>query len=84
VNRLLTCCVDVDHPQGPGQLVRQGCRVTFEIIIPCNLAETPYYLFSSHGVHTHPPPPPHKTPQELKEEITGLIQRMKDPSLTTG
>ncbi|KAF1977132.1 hypothetical protein BU23DRAFT_596618, partial [Bimuria novae-zelandiae CBS 107.79] len=42
---------DVDHPQGKGKLVRVLCGVTFNIIIPFDLQECPYYLFTSHGIH---------------------------------
>lgn len=30
----------------------------FNILIPKNVEECPYYIFTSHGAHTHPPPPP--------------------------
>lgn len=83
-NVLLTCLKDIDHAQGPGQLVHQPCEVTFDIIIPQNLEETPYYLFHSQGVHTHAPPPPHKTPEQLTKEIINLIHQINDPGLTTG
>ncbi len=81
---MLTRSQDVDHPQGNGRLVQRQCGVAFDIIIPCDLQDTPYYLFTSHGVHIHPPPPPHKTPEAVTKEIVALIQRMNDPSLTTG
>ncbi|KAF1970941.1 hypothetical protein BU23DRAFT_570211 [Bimuria novae-zelandiae CBS 107.79] len=73
---------DVDHPQGKGKLVRVLCGVTFNIIIPFDLQECPYYLFTSHGIHSHPPPPPTKTPEALTQEIVALIRRANDPSLT--
>jgi len=81
---LLTRSEEIDHPQGKEQLMHQDCGVTFDIIIPNNLVATPYYLFTSLGEHIHPPPPPHKTPTELKDEIVRLVKRMQDPSLTTG
>ncbi|KAF2714917.1 hypothetical protein K504DRAFT_486708 [Pleomassaria siparia CBS 279.74] len=79
-SRMKKCTVN--HLQGPGQLVHQACEAEFDILIPCNLEETPYYLFTSHGVHTHPPLSPHNTPAELREEVIKLIYRMHDPSLT--
>lgn len=41
----------------------------------------PYILFTSHGVHTHPPPPPNKQPAEMLNDILDIIKRIKDPQL---
>lgn len=39
-------------------------------------------LFTSHGKHTHPPPPPTKPPQEILQEIQDLVRAMRDPDLS--
>ena len=80
INRLL----GKDHPQGPGALVMKGCGVIFHILIPEDLTSTPYILFTTHRVHTHPPPPPNITPKRLVSDITDLVKRIRDPNLTLG
>lgn len=39
-------------------------------------------IWTSHGVHTHPPPPPTRYPVELLKDILGLNQCMDTISLT--
>jgi hypothetical protein len=79
---LLTKSVDVDHPQGKGQLVQHKCKVVFNIIIPLDLEKTPYFLFCSHGVHEHPPPPPTRTSESIEAELVEVVRRIRDPNLT--
>src|ERR1043165_6673491 len=81
---MLTCCQDVHHPQGTGRLVIQDCEVKFDLIIPQDTTRYPYWLFNSKGIHTHPPPPPVRTPEAIVEEIRGAIQKINDPSLSVG
>lgn len=81
---LLTRSQDVDHPQGKGKLIRVLCEVEFHILIPINLEDHPYYLFTSVGVHNHAPPPPSKVPEVLSQEIVDLIRRSQDPNITAG
>jgi hypothetical protein len=81
---LLTCSRDVNHPQGKGKLVRMECGVQFDIIIPVHVTPGAQYIFTSHGIHTHPPPPPTRTPEALTQDIVSLIRRVKDPSMTVG
>ncbi|CBF71257.1 hypothetical protein AN6691.2 [Aspergillus nidulans FGSC A4] len=47
-----------------------------------NIQETPYILFTSHGIHQHPPPPPHKPPEQILKGIESIIRNMRNPSLT--
>ncbi|KAF2463371.1 uncharacterized protein BDR25DRAFT_245849, partial [Lindgomyces ingoldianus] len=56
--------------------------VKFDIIIPVYVNQCPYYTFTSHGVHMHPPPPPTRTPEALTQEIISLVRRVNDPSMT--
>jgi hypothetical protein len=44
----------------------------------------PFVLFVSFGVHTHPPPPPTKTPRQIQQDIIALIQQQDTATLTTG
>jgi hypothetical protein len=59
----------------------QHCDVDFNILIPQDIERNPYILFTSHGTHTHPPPPPSKTPPQIWAEIQQLVQRLQDPDL---
>ncbi|EAW17145.1 uncharacterized protein NFIA_005070 [Aspergillus fischeri NRRL 181] len=47
-----------------------------------NIQAAPYILFTSHGIHQHPPPPPHKPPELILRGIQDIIRRMRNPSLT--
>ena len=61
-----------------------SCEVKFTIMIPSNLEDCPYVLFCSHGIHTHPPPPPSKAPESIMMEVVDIIRRTKDADLTLG
>jgi len=84
VNSILTCSKGVDHPNGAGKLEKLPCSVIFSIIMPNDLTATPYILFTSHGTHTHPPPPPNKAPKRMVSEILAVIDRTLNPALTAG
>ncbi|BCR83612.1 uncharacterized protein ACHE_60818S [Aspergillus chevalieri] len=73
-----------DHPQGPGKLVHAKCNVTFHWLIPTDLSQNPYFVFMSHGVHTHVPPPPRKAPAKIMNGILQSINQARSPSLTLG
>lgn len=81
MTKLQNC--DVDHAQGKGQLISLKCDVEINILIPINLQATPYFIFCSHGVHKHPPPPPTRTPESIQLELVQLVRKINDPSLTT-
>jgi hypothetical protein len=57
------------------------CDVEFHIMIPEDIDTTPYILFTSHGMHVHPLPPPNKPPQAIISDVLRVIQRMRDPNL---
>ena len=54
------CFKGRDHPQGSGRLQHTPCDVIFNALVPVDIGQCPYILFTSHGVHKHPPPPPTK------------------------
>lgn len=56
----------------------------FTALVPVGIDRSPYILFTSHGIHQHPPPPPHKPPEKIFLQVKQMIQRMQDPSMTTG
>ena len=56
----------------------------FNALVPVDISKCPYILFTSRGVHKHPPPPPTKPPERILQGIKQIIQQMQDPTLTTG
>ncbi|KAF2809704.1 uncharacterized protein BDZ99DRAFT_387971, partial [Mytilinidion resinicola] len=66
-----------------GRLLQATCNVVFNIFVPKDRTECEYILFTSHGTHTHPPPPGRRTPQELIAGLMSVISRINDPALTT-
>jgi hypothetical protein len=62
----------------------EKCDVAFNIIIPEDIENCPYILFTSHGIHTHPPPPPTIAPLIMLERIRQIIHDIRDPDMTTG
>ena len=74
----------IDHPQGPGKLVHIDCEVIFHVFVPNDLEETPYIHFTSHGTHSHAPPPPNKPPMQILNEVLELVRRISNPELALG
>ncbi|EYE90581.1 uncharacterized protein EURHEDRAFT_466851, partial [Aspergillus ruber CBS 135680] len=44
--------------------------------------DCPYVVFTSQGIHKHPPPPPHKPPELILRGVQNIIRQMRNPSLT--
>jgi hypothetical protein len=53
-------------------------------LVPIHIQTNPYVLFTSHGIHQHPPPPPHKPPEFIMKGIQNIIKERRNPSLTLG
>ncbi|PGG96334.1 hypothetical protein AJ80_09842 [Polytolypa hystricis UAMH7299] len=47
-----------------------------------NLINCPYMLFTSHGQHKHPPPPPNRPPATIMNRILHLIKEIREPNMT--
>ena len=60
------------------------CNVEFQLFVPEDLSDCPFIIWVSTGVHTHPPPPPTATPEVLIKGLIDTIQKIPDPTLTTG
>ena len=81
---LFLILLGIDHPQGPGKLNHKECQVRLSFYKPEDLEECPYIIFTSHGVHTHPPPVPSRPAPVIVDGLIQVIRRINDPSLTTG
>ena len=49
------------------------CPVIFYHIIPEKLKECPFIVTISVGKHNHPPPPPRKTPYNIKSQLQKIF-----------
>jgi hypothetical protein len=74
----------IPHPQGPGEWEPQICDVKFRLFVPHHIERSPYVFFTSHGTHTHQPPPPVRTPQRYLQDIRRLIDLAGAEELTFG
>ncbi|KAJ1712953.1 hypothetical protein NYO67_4873 [Aspergillus flavus] len=72
---------DRDHPQGPGRLKHTTCEVVFNGLVPVDISQCPYILFTSHGVHKHPPPPSTK-PRHMSQETSRKRRRSSSSSVS--
>ncbi|CAB4414123.1 unnamed protein product [Rhizophagus irregularis] len=59
-----------------------ACPVTFYHIIPENLKECPFIATVSVEKHNHPPPPPYKTPYNIKNQLQNIINNEHTLDLT--
>jgi len=58
------------------------CPVKIYHIIPKNLKECPFIVTISVGTHNHPPPPPRKTPYNIKSQLQKIIDNENILDLT--
>jgi hypothetical protein len=52
--------------------------VEFGFIIPQDMNKTPFVIFASFGIYTHPPPPPTKTPGKVVDEVKAIMARLDE------
>nr|POE50467.1 hypothetical protein CFP56_73885 [Quercus suber] len=81
-----TYVVDCGEDQDPnyidGSMLNIPCGVIFTKLVPLDRKTTPFITFTSHGIHTHPPPPPSKSPAAIRSEMQELIGRCDIGTLT--
>ena len=68
-----------------GQIVQMTCNVQFHFFLPVFVDGKPnisQMAILSYGEHTHPPPPPHKIPQNVKTDLIRVIQAYGAPEAT--
>jgi hypothetical protein len=58
------------------------CPVTFYHLIPEDLKECPFIVTVSVGKHNHPPPPPYKTPHNIRNQLQEIINNESTLDLT--
>lgn len=76
--------LDIAHPKGPGQIKTITCQVKWNFYIPKIRTDNSFILITCHGIHSHPPPPPKRTPVEIINGLIQVLQKINDPSLTKG
>jgi hypothetical protein len=74
--------VDIDHPQGIGQLITYACPVFYHIVIPNDIEMVPYFVLITFGTHNHIPPPPNLPLEDNIQDIEDIIRPMLTPGLT--
>jgi hypothetical protein len=73
-----------DHPSGEGSLEELRCTAQWSIVVPEDRRACPFYFLLCTGEHTHPPPPPVKTPGAIMRAVTEAIAEAYQPGLTAG
>jgi hypothetical protein len=69
-----------------GSIVKKKCNVKLYKFIPDNLKECPFVALVCVGKHNHPPPPPERTPNGIKDNLQTMIKEAieKDDTTTSG
>lgn len=69
-----------------GTIVNKPCTAKLIRFIPNNLEEYPFVALVCIGQHTHPPPPPERTPTGIKDNLQTMITNAinNDDVVTTG
>ncbi|KAF8574025.1 hypothetical protein K439DRAFT_1624653 [Ramaria rubella] len=57
-------------------MIRQSCKVKFQIYEPYDLTACPFILIVVSGIHTHTPPLPLSTPIQVEAAVLDLLRRM--------
>lgn len=66
-----------------GEIIEKICPVQFIKIIPHDITKCPFVALICIGVHNHPPPPPERTPSEIKTNLQTLIEQAINQDDTT-
>lgn len=59
-------------------LIKTSCSVIFHKYEPLDLDSCPYVVMVVKNTHSHPPPPPHRVPSHLQEDLKKLIKSSND------
>ncbi|KAG6118857.1 hypothetical protein E4U14_006207 [Claviceps sp. LM454 group G7] len=66
-----------------GGMVEKECSVEVNYIVPDDIELHPWVILSSHGVHTHAPPPPNFVPTKWGEFAVSILSKIDGPNATT-
>ncbi|KAG6042974.1 hypothetical protein E4U17_001145 [Claviceps sp. LM77 group G4] len=66
-----------------GVLEEKQCSVEVNYLVPVDTVRYPWVLLSSHGVHTHAPPPPNFLPTKWRDFAASILSKIDDPNSTT-
>ncbi|KAG6032274.1 hypothetical protein E4U40_006404 [Claviceps sp. LM458 group G5] len=66
-----------------GVLEEKECSVEVNYLVPEDTERYPWVLLSSHGVHTHAPPPPNFLPTKWRELAVSILSKIDGPNSTT-
>ncbi|GBC52700.2 hypothetical protein GLOIN_2v1773466 [Rhizophagus irregularis DAOM 181602=DAOM 197198] len=79
------------HINSDGHIVRgnikeRTCRVQFTLLTPYDLNQCPCIVIICKGIHNHPPPPPERIPDGIKDDLQDIIKNAieDDNSVTAG
>ncbi|CAB4436469.1 unnamed protein product [Rhizophagus irregularis] len=69
-----------------GKIVDKPCNVKMYKFIPNDLQECPFVALVCVGIHNHPPPPPERTPNNIKDNLQSMIKEAieNDDAVTSG
>jgi len=54
--------------------MKTKCNVIFHRYEPLDLESCPYIVMVVKNTHSHPPPPPHRTPCHLQNDLKKIIE----------
>jgi hypothetical protein len=54
--------------------MKTKCNVIFHRYEPLDLESCPYIVMVVKNTHSHPPPPPHRTPCHLQDDLKKIIE----------
>ncbi|CAB4410312.1 unnamed protein product [Rhizophagus irregularis] len=69
-----------------GKIVDKPCNVKMISFIPNDLQECPFVALICVRIHNHPPPPPERTPNNIKDNLQSMIKEAieNDDAVTSG
>jgi hypothetical protein len=69
-----------------GKIKEKPCEVRFTLLTPYNLQQCPCIVIICRGMHNHPPPPPERIPNAIKDDLQNIIKNAieEDNSVTAG
>src|SRR6266540_7565930 len=78
--------VDTNNHITRGKIKEKSCGVEFTLFTPYDLQQCPCIVILYKGIHNHPPPPPEKTPNGIKNDLQTLIKNAieQDNSVIAG